>query len=76
MSSFFRNFPLVGYNFGTETEPALFQDISAVFIGGLAALSVAIGGWYVFPKLRHLDRLADLCPRDELKIKGNKNDQQ
>ena len=29
MSSFFRNFPLVGYNFGTETEPALFQNISA-----------------------------------------------
>jgi hypothetical protein len=37
---------------------------------------VAIGGWYVFPKLRHLDRLADLCPTDELKIKGNKDDQQ
>ena len=29
MSSFFQNFPLVGYNFGTETTPALFQDISA-----------------------------------------------
>ena len=55
---------------------ALLGPVTTVFVGGLAALSVAIGGWYVFPKLRHLDRLADLCPKDELKIKGNKNDQQ
>jgi hypothetical protein len=46
-----------------------------VFIGGLAALGVAIGGWYVFPKLRHLDRLADLSPPDESRINGDKNDQ-
>ena len=29
MASFFRNFPLVGYNFGNEVDPALFQNISA-----------------------------------------------
>jgi hypothetical protein len=29
MSQFFRNFPLVGYNFGNEVDPALFQNISA-----------------------------------------------
>ena len=29
MSNFFANFPLIGYNFGNETNPALFQDISA-----------------------------------------------
>ena len=29
MSQFFRNFPLVGYNFGNEVNPALFQNISA-----------------------------------------------
>ena len=29
MSQFFANFPLVGYNFGNETQPALFQNISA-----------------------------------------------
>ena len=29
MSQFFRNFPLIGYNFGNESEPALFQNISA-----------------------------------------------
>ena len=29
MSQFFRNFPLINYNFGTETTGALFQDISA-----------------------------------------------
>ena len=29
MSNFFQNFPLVNYNFGTETTTALFQDISA-----------------------------------------------
>jgi hypothetical protein len=29
MAEFFRNFPLVGYNFGDETTPAIFQDISA-----------------------------------------------
>ena len=28
MASFFKNFPLVGYNFGDETRPALFQNIS------------------------------------------------
>ena len=55
---------------------ALLGPVTTVFIGGLAALSVAIGGWYVFPKLRHLDRLADLCPQDESERKGDKNDQQ
>ncbi|MDB9890586.1 MFS transporter [Alphaproteobacteria bacterium] len=54
---------------------ALLGPVTTVFIGGLAALSVAIGGWYVFPKLRHLDRLADLCPPDGPKLKGDKNDQ-
>ena len=29
MAEFFRNFPLVGYDFGNETSPAIFQDISA-----------------------------------------------
>lgn len=29
MSNFFKNFPLVGYNFGNETNPALFQNISS-----------------------------------------------
>jgi hypothetical protein len=55
---------------------ALLGPVTTVFIGGLAALGVAIGGWYIFPKLRHLDRLADLCPQDESERKGDKNDQQ
>ena len=29
MSQFFQNFPLVTYNFGTEVDPAIFQNISA-----------------------------------------------
>jgi len=29
MAEFFRNFPLVGYEFGNESKPALFQNISA-----------------------------------------------
>ena len=29
MAEFFRNFPVIGYDFGNETNPALFQDISA-----------------------------------------------
>ena len=29
MSQFFQNFPLVSYNFGTEVDPAVFQNISA-----------------------------------------------
>jgi len=29
MSTFFKNFPLIAYNFGNETDPALFQNISA-----------------------------------------------
>ncbi|HAE08632.1 MAG TPA: MFS transporter, partial [Alphaproteobacteria bacterium] len=41
---------------------AILGPVTTVFIGGLAALGVAVGGWYLFPKLRHLDRLADLCP--------------
>ena len=45
---------------------AMLGPVTTVFIGGLAALSVAVGGWYIFPKLRQLDRLADLCPPDEL----------
>ena len=44
---------------------AMVGPVTTVFIGGLAALSVAVGGWYIFPKLRQLDRLADLCPPDE-----------
>ena len=53
---------------------ALLGPVTTVFIGGLAALGVAIGGWDVFPKLRHLDRLADLCLPNEPKLKGDKND--
>jgi MFS family permease len=41
---------------------AIFGPITTVVIGGLTAFSVAVGGWYMFPKLRQLDRLADLCP--------------
>jgi hypothetical protein len=41
---------------------AIFGPVTTVFVGGLAAFGVAIGGWYMFPKLRQLDRLADLCP--------------
>ena len=41
---------------------AIFGPVITVLIGGLAAFGVAIGGWYMFPKLRQLDRLADLCP--------------
>ena len=44
---------------------AMVGPVTTVFIGGIAALSVAVGGWYIFPKLRQLDRLADLCPPDE-----------
>ena len=44
---------------------AMLGPVTTVFIGGIAALSVAVGGWYIFPKLRQLDRLADLCPPDE-----------
>ena len=41
---------------------SILGPVTTVVIGGLAAFSVAIGGWYLFPKLRQLDRLADLCP--------------
>ena len=60
---------------------SIFGPVTTVVIGGLAAFSVAIGGWYLFPKLRQLDRLADLCPnlRDgqtKPNKMENKNDQQ
>jgi len=47
---------------------AILGPVTTVFIGGLAALGVAVGGWYLFPKLRHLDRLADLCPPEDAKV--------
>ena len=60
---------------------SILGPVTTVVIGGLAAFSVAIGGWYLFPKLRQLDRLADLCPnlRDghtKPTNMENKNDQQ
>jgi hypothetical protein len=60
--------------FELAAQPHFLAPATAVFIGGLAALGVAIGGWYIFPKLRHLDRLTDLCSPDESKLKGDKND--
>jgi MFS family permease len=47
---------------------AILGPVTTVFIGGLAALGVAVGGWYLFPKLRHLDRLTDLCPPEDTKV--------
>ena len=34
---------------------SIFGPVTTVVIGGLAAFSVAIGGWYLFPKSRQLD---------------------
>ncbi len=53
---------------------AVLGPITTVFIGGLAAFGVAIAGWHIFPKLRELDRLADVCPPDEPNIVEANND--
>ena len=60
---------------------SIFGPVTTVVIGGLVAFSVAIGGWYLFPKLRQLDRLADLCPnlkdgQTKPNNMENQNDQQ
>ena len=60
---------------------SIFGPVTTVVVGGLAAFSVAIGGLYLFPKLRQLDRLADLCPnlidtKTNSKNKETNNDQQ
>jgi MFS family permease len=41
---------------------AILGPVPTVFIGSLMAFGVTLGGWYLFPKLRHLDRLTDARP--------------
>lgn len=53
---------------------SILGPVTTVFIGGLAALGIAFWGWYMFPKLRQLDRLADLCPPNEQSIVETNND--
>ncbi len=43
---------------------SLFGPVATVFIGSLMAFGVTMGGWYLFPKLRQLDRLTDVTPRN------------
>ena len=55
------------------TAAAFLGPVTTVFIGGLAALGMVIGGWYLFPKLRQLDKLADLCSTQETNTSEEKN---
>ena len=41
---------------------AILGPVPTVFIGSLMAFGVTFGGWYLFPKLRQLDRLTDARP--------------
>jgi len=41
---------------------AMLGPVPTVFIGSVMAFGVTLGGWYLFPKLRHLDRLTDARP--------------
>ena len=47
---------------------AILGPVPTVFIGSLMAFGVTFGGWYLFPKLRQLDRLTDARPpTDEIR---------
>lgn len=45
--------------FRAGSMAALFSPVIAVAIGGLMALGIAVSGFFLFPKIRHLDRVAD-----------------
>jgi len=46
-------------DFRSGSVAALTTPIAAVAVGGIMALGVAIGGYFLFPNIRRLDRLAD-----------------
>ncbi len=46
-------------DFRAGSVAALLGPITTVAIGGLMALGVAIGGYYLFPNIRKLDKLSD-----------------
>jgi MFS family permease len=47
---------------------AIFGPVATVFAGGMMALGITVGGWYLFPKLRNLDKLTDASPDNDLDI--------
>lgn len=46
-------------DFRAGSVAALLNPVTTVAIGGLMALGVAIGGYYLFPNIRKLDKLTD-----------------
>jgi MFS family permease len=50
-------------DFRAGSVAALLGPVATVLIGGLMAMFVAVGGYFVFPKLRNLDLITDA--RDE-----------
>ena len=53
-------------DFRAGTAAALLGPISTVLLGGFMAVGVAVGGYFLFPTLRKLDRVTDA----ELSIEG------
>ena len=46
-------------DFRAGSIAAILTPVATVAIGGLMALGIAIGGYYLFPNIRKLDKLAD-----------------
>jgi MFS family permease len=52
---------------------AILGPVATVFVGSLMAFGVTLGGWYLFPKLRQLDRLGDARPEPETSQNSGKD---
>lgn len=52
-------------DFRAGSVAALFSPVATVTIGGCCALGIAIGGYYLFPSIRNLDRLSDVSADKE-----------
>ena len=50
-------------DFRAGSVAAIITPVATVAIGGLMALGIAIGGYYLFPNIRKLDKLADASAR-------------
>lgn len=53
-------------DFRAGSVAAFLSPVATVAVGGLCALGVAVGGYYLFPSIRKLDRLSDAKASDKV----------
>ncbi len=54
-------------DFRAGAVASILSPVATVTLGGLMACAVALGGYWLFPKIRHLDRLTDVEPSTQNK---------